>query len=263
MLMDQTCGDFHTNKTLKQAGFRFGDRGTQTSRTIMLSELTELLRAVPAEAERADYASAIIEDNVLGKQTVANRRHTNQNLGELYGLDHKYPVFRVLRRLWDMDEEGHPLLAILCALTRDPLLRLAAASVLKLPQGAELVRANFLAEMLHSTGARLNPSILDKVARNAGSSLTQSGHLEGRVRKLRRKVQPTFGPAAFALWLGSLEGLAGEQLLNCRWAGILDRSGTEMIELVLQAKQKGLLHALVGGGVVEINTTRMDSFQRK
>ena len=255
--------DLEESGTLRQAGFRFGNKGTQTSRTIMVSELTELLRAVPEDAERSDYASAIIEDNVLGKQTVANRRHTNQNLGELYGLDRKYPVFRVLRRLWDMDEEGHPLLSMLCALTRDPLLRLAAASVLKLPQGAELVRANFLAEMLHSTGVRLNPSILDKVARNAGSSWTQSGHLEGRVRKIRRKVQPTFGPTAFALWLGSLEGLAGEQLLNCRWTGILDRSGAEMLELVLQAKQKGLLHALIGGGVVEINTVRMDSFQGK
>ena len=71
----------------------------------MLKELTELLRVVPADGERADYASAIIDENVLGKQTVANRRHTNQNLGELYGLDRKYPVSG-LQRLWDIDEEG-------------------------------------------------------------------------------------------------------------------------------------------------------------
>ena len=255
--------DLEESDTLQKAGFRFGNKGTQSSRTIMLKELTELLRAVPADGERTDYASAIIDENVLGKQTVANRRHTNQNLGELYGLDRKYPVFRVLRRLWDMDEEGHQLLAMLCALTRDPMLRMSTSSVLNLPLGTELVRVNFLEEMLQKTGSRLNSSILDKVARNAGSSWTQSRHLHGRVRKIRSKVHPTFASTAFALWLGSLEGLAGEQLLNCRWTRVLDRSGHEMVELVLQAKQKGLLHALFGGGVVEINTTRLDSFEGK
>ena len=45
-------------------------------------------------------------------------------------------------------------------------------------------------------GSRLNDAILDKVARNAGSSWSQSGHLQGRVRKIRLRVDPTVGPAA-------------------------------------------------------------------
>ena len=109
-----------------------------------------------------------------------------------------------------------------------------------------------------SVGSRLNESTLDKVARNAGSSWTQSGHLLGRVRKIRQRVTPTAGPVALALWMGALDGLAGERLLGCRWVRVLDRSGGEIIEFVLRAKQLGLLHARVGGGVVEIDMSGLD-----
>jgi len=40
---------------LQDAGFRWGDRGTHTSRTIMLNELRALLANSPPEAERKDY----------------------------------------------------------------------------------------------------------------------------------------------------------------------------------------------------------------
>lgn len=254
-----TTADFAPvpSRSLEAAGFRFGDRGTHTSRTMMLAELGDVLADVPRSADRGAYAHAIIEENALGKATSANRRLTNQRLGELYGLDRSTPLFRVLLRLWDADEDGRPLLALLCALARDPLLRATAPAVLELPKGQELSRTTMLDTLREATEARLNESILDKVARNAGSSWTQSGHLVGRVRKVRQKVSPTVGPSAMALWLGSLEGLAGEGLLNSRWIRVLDRTAGEMVELTLRAKQFGFLQARIGGGVVEIDLTRM------
>jgi hypothetical protein len=74
------------NLAAQAAGFRFGEKGTHTSRTMVLTDPTELLAAVPANATREEYAEAIIEDNILGKQTTSTRRLTNQRLGELYGL---------------------------------------------------------------------------------------------------------------------------------------------------------------------------------
>ena len=245
-------------ETAIQAGLRFGDRGTHTSRTIMLRELSDLLAVVPKSATRKDYASAIIEDNVLGKQTVSTRKLTNQRLGELYGLDPQIPIFRVLRRLWEVDEAGRPLLALLCALGRDPLLRVTASTILSLQEGEELVRITFVEEIKQSTGNRLNESILDKVARNAGSSWTQSGHLEGRVRKIRKFVEPTPGAVAFALWMGSLYSLSGEELLLTPWASIFDRTPEMLLDTVLRAKQQRLLHARIGGGIVEIDPTIVD-----
>jgi hypothetical protein len=243
---------------LRAAGFRFGDKGTHTSRTIMLAELTDLLAAVAQGADRDAYARAIVDENVLGKSTIATRRLTYQRAHELYGLDPRIPLFRVLRRLWAVDEAGRPLVAMLCALARDPLLRATAPTVLALPVGAELVRALFLGAIRETVGLRLNDAVLDKVARNAASSWSQSGHLEGRVRKVRRRVVPTLGSAALAIWLGALEGLAGRPLLESSWARVLDRTGDELLAVALQAKQRGLIHVRAGGGVVEIDASRLD-----
>lgn len=229
---------------------------------MMLVELTDLLAAVPVDSDRSAYEAAIVEDNVLGKPTTATRRLTGQRLGELYGLDPRLPLFRVLRRLWLIDEAGRPLLALLSALGRDPLLRSTAPAVLALSVGAELVRASFLGEIREAVGGRLNDAVLDKVARNTASSWSQSGHLEGRVRKIRKRVAPTPGSLALALWMGTLEGLAGEALLECRWTRVLDRTARELLPVALQAKQLGLIHARTGGGVVEIDASRLDAVVR-
>ncbi|MFB6271382.1 MAG: hypothetical protein ABEL51_00665 [Salinibacter sp.] len=242
----------------EKAGLRFGDKGTHTSRTMMLAELTELLAAVPPTASRDDYATAIVDDNVLGKQTASNRRLTNQRLGELYGLDRTIPIFRVLRRLWDIDESGRPQLALLCALARDPLLRSTAGVILALNVGEELQRSSLAEALTRATQGRLNESITDKVARNAGSSWTQSGHLQGRVRKVRQSIRATAGATAFAMWLGAVQGLAGDQLLTSPWARMLDATPTDLLDHTLRAKQLGLLQARKGGGVVEIDAWGVD-----
>jgi len=260
MLDSSTFSDISQNDLTIGAGFRFGDRGTQTSRTIMLSELTSLFDVIGSNGSSADYTNAIVDDNVLGKQTYSNRRLTNQRLRELYGLDPDLPLFRVLRRLWDIDRSGHELLAILCSLSRDPLLRSTAAHVLGLSIGMDLLRGPFLESIRYGVGSRLNDSTIDKVARNAGSSWSQSGHLHGRTRKTRCRAKTTFGPVAMALWMGSLEGLSGEELLRCRWLKVLDVSQGELIDLIFQARQARLLSANIGGGVVDIDVSILDRF---
>jgi len=236
----------------KSAGLRFGSGGVHTSRTMMLAELTALLAAVPASSDRERYADAIITDNVLHKSTASNRRLTNQRLGEFYSLDRRVQIFRALRSLWDLDEAGRPVLAVLCALARDPLFRLTAQHVLALPLGAELVRSEFLQCMREHVDARLNDASLDKVVRNAGSSWTQSGHLAGRMRKARVAVATSFGSVTFAIWLGSLEGLVGEDLLRSFWMSVFDVPRYALIDAVMQAKQRGLLGASIIADVVQI-----------
>lgn len=241
-----------------RAGFRFGDRGTHTSRTMMLAELSDLLAETGPDATREDFRAAVVDDNVLGKQTYSNRRLTFQRLSELYGLDPAIPIYRVLRRVWDIDRPGRPLMAILCALARDPLLRSSAAVVLSMTSGAELSRSEMIRGLQTETGGRLKESIRDKVARNAGSSWTQSGHLTGRVRKKRQLVSPTVGPASLAYWLGGTQGLAGSSLLDSAWARVLDATRPRLVDLALSARQAGLIHAVVGGDVIEIDPRMLD-----
>lgn len=242
----------------ERAGFRFGNRGSHSSRTIMLAELGELLATVPPDAPPAAYAEAILTENALGKPTAAARRHDRQHLRELYGCDPRLPLFRVLRRLWDTDEPGRPLLALLTALARDPVLRATAPAVLPLPPGAELVRGPFLDAIRRGTEDRFNEAVLDKVARNAASSWSQSGHLEGRMRKLRRRVEPTPGALALAVWLGEREGAGGPSLLATPWTRTLDRSPAELRSLAAESGRLGLLEVRSGGGVLEIRANGLD-----
>ena len=245
-------------ETLERAGFRFGARSTHSARTIMLRDLTELLAAVPSDAAREEYAAAIVEENVLGKPTWVTRNVSRKYLTNLYGLDPGLPLFRVLRKLWEADPAGRPLVALLCALARDPLLRSTAAHVLSLGEGEELLRAPFSTVIRSAVGRRHNDSVLESVASRAASSWTQSGHLEGHRRKLRRRVAPTPGAVAMALWLGELQGLAGLSLLDSDWAAVLDRTGPAMLPFALEARRYGLIHARAAGNVVEIDTRRLD-----
>lgn len=247
------------SRALLRAGFRFGRRGTQSSRNIMLGELTDLFDALPLAATREDYARAVDDDNVLGKPTHAARRIARRHLTELYGLDRRLAVFRVLRRLWDEDPPGRPLLAMLCALARDPLLRSTAPTVLGLGEGEPLDRPAFANTIRDATGSRFNDAVLSKVATNAAGSWRLSGHLAGRGgRYARRRVRPTPGAAAFALWLGRAEGTAGLSLLDSRWAAVLDVRGQAMLVWAVEAGRQGLIRVQAAGDVVEIDTDRLD-----
>jgi len=224
----------------------------------MLAELSAVLDAVPSESSRSDYASAIIDFNCLGKATTSTRRLTNQRLGELYGLHRAVPLFRVLRRLWTLDEPGRPRLAVLAALARDPLLRATVEPIVTTPENSEFQRGAMRSALLKAVGDRLNESTLDKVIRNAASSWTQSGHLEGRTFKFRRRVRPTPATVAFALYLAYATGFRGEELLSSGWLRVLDCTATSAPEMAMEAKRMGLLDLRIGGDVVEINPERLD-----
>jgi hypothetical protein len=218
----------------------------------MLAELSQVLDAVPLSGTRDDYASAIINENVTDKKTLATRRLTNQRLGELYGLDPSIVVFRVLRRFWESDVSGRPLLALLCSLARDPLLRATAPVVLALRPGQELSRQELSSAVQDAVGDRLNESTADKVVRNASSSWTQSGHLSGRVRKIRVRINPTPLSVAYTLLLGYLQGSRGGQLLKTLWARTLDVTAEGVLFLATDAKRFGALDLKQAGDVIEI-----------
>jgi len=242
---------------LRGAGFRWGRKGTHTSRTIMLDEMRSVLTNCRPNATRNEYLSAIHEDNCLGKHTVATRRLSGQRLSELYALDPEVPLFRVMRRCWYADRNGQPLLAVLLALARDPLLRVTAPSVLRMRPGEELARQQMTDAISRVVGSRLSDSTLDKVVRNAASSWTQSGHLKGRGRKVRQRVVPTPATTAYALFLGYLAGTRGAALFESLWAQVLDAPVSELIHLAMDARRLGFLDVSQSGGVIDVSFSRL------
>jgi len=226
-------------------GFRRGDVGTHTSRTIMLAELTALCDAVPATASAEDITIATRQGNCLGKSTTSTRRLTHQRLTELYALDPDVPIYRVLRRLWDL-------------VARDPLLAASAAAVVPLPVGNEFTRGPMKDAIRVATGDRLSDAILDKVVRNAASSWTQSGHLAGRTIKTRQKVTATPAAVALALYLAHAAGFRGPQVFANGWTKLLDVDAATIHSLAVEAKRAGLIGMLRAGNVSDPSFDRLD-----
>ncbi len=218
----------------------------------MFAELSTLLETVGSESDKSEYVRAVVEDNTLGKNTIATRRLSAQRLSELYGLDRSIPIFRMLRRLWDFDRSSQPLLALLSGLARDPLLRATTPSILALREGQSFDRGGMGEALRKHAGSRLNPSIIEKVLRNAAASWTQSGHLEGRTFKKRCRVQATPASTTMALFLGYLQGLRGPGLLKTQWCEVLDSPPESLARLASNASMSGLLRFRLAGEVMEI-----------
>lgn len=247
-----------TRVDLQALGFRVAQSGPHTSKTLMLQELEALLGAVPADAPAKAYRAAIVEENVLGKRTLASRKETASRLKALHGLDPSKPLFRVLLRLWAVDAAAHPQLALLNGLARDPLLMATSGQVVGMAQMEQLQRSEMVAAVQAFSHDRLSPKVLDAVARNTASSWTQSGHLKGKVKKLRQSLKPHPAALALAMWLGYASGKRGKALFNTPWAAALDTSSAGLLEIAEQAKRLGLLKLSRGAGVVSIDPSGLD-----
>ncbi len=237
-------------------GFRDGEKGAHSSRTMMLAEITTLLAAAAPEAGRGDFRHLVLAENLLGKRTESNRIAADRYLSQLYGLDPSIPIYRIFRRLWDVDPPSRPLLAVLSACARDPLLRAAASGLLSVPVG-EAVDPARVGESLAGISSRFKPNTLASMARNVGSSFTQSGHLTGKLRKVRSRPMATPAAATFAAALGWMEGGRGQFLLSSFWARLLDRNAAEVLDLLLAAGRAGWIDVRSAAGVVELRMERL------
>ena len=219
---------------------------------MMLAEIRDLLDAVPADAAKTVYRRAIMDDNVLGKRTLATRRESYERLGWLYALDPGVAIFRAFRFFWQRDQEGRPTLALLCVSARDPLLRMTAHTVLKTP--LEETLSNSAMEDAINLGApgRFNEATQVKIARNAAASWTHAGYLHGRRDKVR--VRPTITPAtaAYALALGYLSGASGQMLLTTFWARLLNIPTPQLTTLAAEASARGWIVYRQSGQVIEV-----------
>lgn len=237
---------------LTQLGFRFGVSGTHSARSMMLDDLRRLFAHLPAHATRADYAQAVLADNLLGKPTKNSRTFSLGHLRSLYGLDTQRPLFRALRHLWAQDVSAQPVLALTAALARDPLLRSSQSFILGQPLGIHVTRDALAQHLAHAHQDRFSPASLKSFAQNINGSWTKAGYLNGHARKTRST--PTITPVnvAFCLFLGHLEGLSGQRLFSSGWMHLLPAAPDELERLARAAYQRGTLVYLNAGGVKEL-----------
>lgn len=239
--------------TRERLGFRDGEKGTHSSRTLMLGELLQVLAAVPPDGGVAKFRRAVVDENVLGKRSATTREHTVRKLKALFGLDPAIPVYRVMRLLWTDDPEGRPLLALLCAVARDPLLRASVDTVMDAPIDAEVTSAR----LARTVRASFSDSTRDAIVSHLLSTWTMAGFLSGTTHKFRTRAHATPGAAAYALALGFMEGARGSLLLSTPWARLLDRSTDELLALVRLAARRGWIEFRQAGDVLDIRVQRI------
>jgi hypothetical protein len=246
---------------LEKFGLKFSSGGAHISRTMMLAELGAVLANVPQGSGPADYREAILSQNVLGKTTDSTRQKSLRHLRELYALDEGAPIFGLLRKLYAMDDASLPLLALLVAWARDPLLRATTQPVMDASVG-ERVEVASLAQALEVAFSNQYSELnRKKIARNAASSWTQSGHLTGRAKKTRQQINPTAVALTMAFFLGDIAGYHGAAVFSNPWCRLLDLNSDRAKAMGSDAHRAGLLNLRAVGEVVELNFPLFAKFQ--
>ncbi len=234
--------------------------GANTSHTLLVDDLVTLLDQVPrADAGLSDYMEAVVEHNVLGKDTDGGRRRTFRYLRELYLLRPDSILFRGLRDLWWFDDSGRPLLAGVCALARDTSFRASSAAIVRTAPGDELTSRDLAAAVEEKFPTSYKASTLAKIGRNTFSSWEQTGHLRPHAPSIKQRQRAACQPSnvAYALLIGHLQGARGQALFETLWAQVLDQPRSHLYDLATAASQAGLLEFRNAGGVVEVGFSHL------
>ena len=218
----------------------------------MLAELRLLLDACDASASLQAYKLAVVEQNVLLKPTLDARKKSILHLHQLYGLSPDLLIFRVLRELWQQQSESQPLLALLCALARDRLLRATVELVTSTKADEPLSALQFQQAIDAAYPGQLSPKTLASAGRNVISSWEQAGYLRGSKMKRRQPVQPTPVVSAYALFLAYLNGERGAGMFDSPWCRVLDQPTHILRAQAEQASIQGWLEYRFTGQVIEI-----------
>ena len=231
-------------------GVRIAGGGAHQSKTMMFEEL-ELLMGTGLRAPK-ELAQAAIDDNILGKSTRNSRSLTYRHMVSLYGLNLQPAVTKVMMGLWTNDPAGRRLNCLLISLARDPLLRDTAQTVIETPIGAHLRRDQVEAALNAAHPNRMSEKVIRSLAQNCNATWTQSGHLEGRAKKIRRRVSPTPSNVAFAALVATVCGFGGPSILSSIWLQILDLTPDQALDHLRKAESLGLAKVRSAGDVTEI-----------
>lgn len=238
--------------TQSRFGFRLMKGGAHASRTMMLVELEALLRVVPGDAPVDRYAEAVVHRNVLGKETVSSRKKSLSHLKELYALTPACPLFAALRALHTISPDSLPQLAILIALARDPLLRASAEAILPLPPDSAVSPADISRVIEREFPGTYSPKSVLSISQNCASTWAQAGHLSGRVRKVRRALQPSPAGCVLAFFLGATTGHHGAAMFSSSWCRAMELDPERAKALGFEAHRRGWINLRAIGEVVEV-----------
>lgn len=240
-----------------QFGFSKASAGGHSARSMMFLEMRALVLDMPLAVTGDDFAKAIIDENVLQKPTLSSRKKSLYHLRELYGMDPSKALFRVLWDLGHEDLDSLPQLCLVCACARDPQLRHSFELIRTLRRGEVLARADMEQHLENGFPGRFSPAMKKSMAQNVNTTWTFAGHLAGKKKKTRQFPEPRPVSAAYAMFVGYLAGLRGEQLLDSAFAALVASNRSQLQVALSLACAKGLLSLKQAGGIVEFDFSNL------
>lgn len=225
-----------------------------TSRTLMFDELS---RVMDHGFETNSFVESMGE-NVTGKLTKSNIEKTNRYLKQLYGFNYTNSYFIGFKYFWIItSNESKPILALLFAIHADDLIAESINVVVSKSLGTkvniESIEENI--ETFHPT--RYSDNTRKSLAQNIASSWKQAGFILGKVKNIRVQPEFEYSIVAFALFLGYLDNLRGEFLLNSKYTRALGLSESKLRDLAFEASKRDLLSYQFAGSVTTITFNQL------
>ena len=126
-----------------------------------------------------------------------------------------------------------------------------------MPEGDSVTPYEIEASAQRSFPGRYNETMLANIGRHAASSWQKSGHLSGRLHKVRARARCFAEDTAYALLLGHLCGVRGEALFETFWCRLLDVPLHTLHDQAFAASQQGWIEYRHSGMVTEISFRRL------
>ncbi len=134
-----------------------------------------------------------------------------------------------------------------------PLLRATTPAIMDLAEGDRVETPDLAQALEVAFGNQYSELSRNKIARNAASSWTQTGHLAGRARKTRQRIKSTAVAATMAFFLGNIAGYHGAAVFSNPWCRLLDLNLERAKTMGFDAHRAGLLNLRAIGEVVELS----------
>lgn len=238
-------------------GFYHATTGAHMARSMMLNELTVLIRGTRSDASKEALQKVVVEENLLGKPTASSREKTFFHLRRAYGLDVNTALWRVLRQFAKQEPQALPLMALVLIYSRDLQLRKSFDLVSTLKPGDELPRIRMEEWLEQAFPGKYSKAMKKSTAQNVNTTWTATGHLTGRSHKFRARPKPHWLATTYAMFVGYLAGIRGQVLLDSVYARLVGVDPLTAADHLSIASAHGLLRFRNAGGVVETDFSNL------
>lgn len=201
----------------------------------------ELIEVMDYPRENLKY-SEIMADNVFNKKTESSKKKTINYLTQLYSFEKDDKKFICLENYWHkIDENEKPLIALLCAISKDYLLNESVDFVKSIKYSDRASIEGFERSIERQHPNRFTPKTLRSVSQNVASSWKQAGYVKGRIKNVRIENPPSYFVVAFAFLMAYLDEYRGDFLFDHPSVKALDATNKDINRLIKAAADRELL----------------------